>query len=80
MAKQRKVDPFYLVITDRDRKLFCVVGPMSDDTDWNRKVDSAQKLGREVNCYTANRSLSREQIVSETAKRIGFAHSDTPLV
>lgn len=29
---------FHLLLTDHDRGLFTIVGPMTDDTEWNRRI------------------------------------------
>ncbi len=80
MPKPRVVEPFHLIITNQGRRMFNVVGPMTDDTEWNSRVCAAQEQGREVNCYAANRSLTREQIIAQTRKRLGFTLSDQPLI
>jgi hypothetical protein len=46
--------PFYLIVTDRDKDTFSVEGPMTDDRQWNRAVVMAQKSGRRVRCSPAN--------------------------
>jgi hypothetical protein len=39
---------FFLIVSDRDRRIFTVEGPMSDDRPWNKAVARAQDAGREV--------------------------------
>lgn len=51
MLPKRQIVPFHLVIIDRDKALFNVVGQMTDDTSWNERVCDAQKNGRQVNCH-----------------------------
>ncbi len=46
--KQKKIVPFFLIVADRDRRVFTVEGPMVDDTAWNEAVGRAQKEGRRV--------------------------------
>jgi hypothetical protein len=48
--------PFYLIVTHKDKETFSVEGPMTDDRQWNHAVVAAQKLGRRVRCSTANGS------------------------
>ncbi len=62
-AMAKRVDPFFLVIVDDDRNVYTVVGPMTDDTDWNKRVCDAQDHGRGVRCYTPGPSHTREQVV-----------------
>ena len=52
MPRTRHVDPFVLLVTDRDTHTFTVEGPMVDDTPWNSAVCSAQDDGRQVTCHT----------------------------
>ena len=80
MPRQRKIEPFHLIITDRDKGVFNIVGPMIDDTEWNKKVCQCQDNGRHVNCQTANRALTEEQLISEVAKRLGLKYTNEPIV
>jgi hypothetical protein len=42
MPRSPRIEPFLSVIVDHDQRAFSVVGPMSDDTDWNNRVCEAQ--------------------------------------
>ncbi len=74
MAKTRRVEPFLLVLKDQDRKIFTVVGPMNDDTPWIDRVSRAQAQKREVTCYTADRALSRDQVIAEAERSLGLRY------
>jgi len=64
--------PFLLVLLDESRKVFTVVGPMADDTEWNSRVDKAQKQGRQVTIYqTAHPPLSRVQVIADAQLSLG---------
>ncbi len=69
MPRKKIIEPFYLIITDRDKGKFNIVGPMTDDTEWNQKVCLSQENGRHVNCQTGNQALTEEQLINEVAKR-----------
>ena len=43
---------FVLVVVDRDTGEFTVEGPMRDDRFWNRAVVNAQKVGRNIRCFS----------------------------
>jgi hypothetical protein len=43
---------FVLVVVDRDTGEFTVEGPMSDDRPWNSAVVNAQKIGRNIRCFS----------------------------
>ena len=47
-----RIEPFVLILIDRDTKKFCVLGPLVDDRPWNDAVCDAQKSGRNINCHT----------------------------
>jgi hypothetical protein len=76
MPKHRRVEPFLLVLKDEDKKVFTVVGPMDDDTPWNNRVNKAQEQKRNVACYTANRVLSREEVIAEASQFLGLRYVD----
>jgi hypothetical protein len=42
--------PFFLIVADFDRKHFCVEGPMTDDSPWNRAAARAGEYHRSVQC------------------------------
>ena len=69
MARTRKIEPFILVVTDRDHGTFSIEGPMTDDTRWNDAVCVAQKTGRQINCHTAGPG-TREQVAVRVAKEL----------
>jgi hypothetical protein len=60
MPRTYYVEPFYLVITDKDNGTFSVEGPMTDDRLWNHAVVVAQKSGRRVRCSTASGSSTED--------------------
>jgi hypothetical protein len=60
MPREHYLEPFYLIITDKDNGTFSVEGPMTDDRLWNHAVVVAQKSGRQVRCSTANGSSAED--------------------
>ncbi len=80
MPRTRKIEPFLLVLKDEDRKVFTVVGPMTDDTPWNHRVCEAQDTGRQVRCFTAGRDQTREQVIAEAQRDWGFEYTDDVFV
>lgn len=75
MPRQKQIKPFYLVITDRDKGLFTVIGPTTDDTLWENDIEEAQKAGRQVNCYTHN-LYNREDIIIYTEQQQGLKYTN----
>jgi hypothetical protein len=42
--------PFYLIVVDRDRGVFAVEGPMTDDRPWNEAARVARNDQRCITC------------------------------
>lgn len=70
MSKSRKRGQFSLVIVDRDKKVFNVIGPISGDSLWNERVLTARESGRDVMCYASYKSEG--EIIKEHSS--GFGH------
>lgn len=76
MPRQRRIDPFLLVVVDDDRKQFAVEGPMIDDAPWNHAVVLAQDAGRQVRCFTPAQG-TREQVADEYGRLYGYKRAAT---
>ncbi len=70
MPRPARVEPFHFVVVDDDAHLFSILGPMSDDTPWNKRVCDAQEKGRSVRCYTADRSKPKQKIIDESSANL----------
>jgi len=44
------VAPFFLIVTDHDRGVFAVEGPMTDDRTWLSAARAARDQGRRITC------------------------------
>jgi hypothetical protein len=81
--RRKKIAPFFLIVADRDKRVFTVEGPMVDDTEWNEAVGRAQKEGRRVTCCGAGSDRSRAEKDYAAASRFQLAPSgsivDAPL-
>ena len=73
--RQQKTTPFFLIIADRDKRVFTIEGPMVDDTEWNEAVGRAQKEGRRVTCCGAGSDRSRAEKDYAAASRFQLASS-----
>ena len=71
--KRRKIVPFFLIVADRDKRVFTVEGPMVDDAQWNEAVGRAQKEGRPVTCCGAGSDRSRAEKDYAAASRFQLA-------
>ena len=50
MASPPPVEPFYLVVTDHDRGIFTVEGPMTDAGPWNEAAAHARSHQHRIVC------------------------------
>ena len=46
-------EPFYLIVTDHDRGVFCVEGPMTDDRPWEAAARFARNNQHRITCGPA---------------------------
>ena len=81
--RRRKIVPFFLIVADRDQRVFTVEGPMVDDAEWNEAVGRAQKQGRNVMCCSVGCDRSRAEKDYAAGSRFQLAPSgsivDAPL-
>jgi hypothetical protein len=81
--RRRKIVSFFLIVADRDKRVFTVEDPMVDDTEWNEAVGRAQKEGRQVTCCGAGCDRARAEKDYAAASRFQLAPSgsivDAPL-
>jgi hypothetical protein len=50
MPRDDSSQPFYLIVTDHDRGVFAVEGPMTDDRPWKEAATSARNRQRRIVC------------------------------
>jgi hypothetical protein len=50
MPRDESAEPFYLIVTDHDRGVFAVEGPMTDDRPWNEAATYARSHERRIDC------------------------------
>ncbi len=74
-------DSFFIVVYDHSNRTFNVYGPLTDDTDINKKVCDAREGGQDVTCQSTKYwSLSREGIIQKVTSETGHQHADDPIV
>jgi len=79
MSRQKKVEPFLLVISDHDNKVFNIIGPITNDNEWNIKVCNLQKQGRDIRCFSM-RNKSKEALRKEYSQQMGYKFTDNQIV
>ncbi len=75
MSMRRKTRAFFLILVDHDKRVFNVVGPISDDTDWTHRIDELQKVGRNVNCFSSSDNKSIDDIIDSYSEQTGYTFS-----
>ena len=50
MPPDESSQPFFLIVTDHDRGVFAVEGPMTDDRPWNEAASYARNHQHRVVC------------------------------
>ena len=75
MPRQMKIQPFLLFLVDHDNRIFNIVGPISDDTDWTNKIFELQKEGRKVQCFTSSSNKSIDILAGSYSKQTGYTFS-----
>jgi len=80
MPRQRKIEPFYLVLVDHDSKMFNVIGPIVDDTKWNNKIVELQHTGRNINCFDVPGSESVNDTINSYSRQTGYSFSQELII
>ena len=68
------IEPFYLFLVDDDRKIFNVIGPISDDRVWIDRCAEAQRSGRTVRCFSAPAQQPEHVVASQYVRQLGYQH------
>ena len=63
MSESDPNQPFYLIITDHDRCVFAVEGPMTDDKHWQDAGREARNQQHRITCGPAG--PDRDALVAE---------------
>jgi hypothetical protein len=53
MSDPAPAEPFFLIVTDHDRGVFCVEGPMADDRPWEAATREARHHKHHITCGPA---------------------------
>lgn len=76
----RNKAPFYLIIIDDDNNVFNVLGPMTKDHEWNKKVVEQQQAGRNVRCFSDSKSDSIESSIRRFSNEGKYKYSAALIV
>ncbi|MGJ3203733.1 hypothetical protein [Geobacillus thermoleovorans] len=77
-----KRESFFIVVVDRDRKIFNVLGPMINDNWINQKVVNAQNSKRDVYCFSSHLKTKNEVVdnVLSSSPFIGFSYVEESII
>ena len=63
MSDRESSQPFYLIVTDHDRGVFAVEGPMTDDRPWNEAATYARNNQHRIVCGPTG--ADRDELAAE---------------
>jgi hypothetical protein len=69
------MESWWVLVTDSDKNLFSLHGPVSDHTEWTNKVGAAQGRGQKVTCSTIPASEDASAI-RERARSRGLTEGE----
>ena len=67
MPRDEFSQPFFLIVTDHDRGVFAVEGPMIDDRPWNEAASYARNHQHRVVCGPTG--VDRDELAAEYRRR-----------
>jgi hypothetical protein len=65
------IEPFFLIVADHDRGVFCVEGPMTDDQPWEAAAQFARSDEHRITC--GPRGTDRDTLAAEFRRAHNFA-------
>lgn len=77
MKKSRQ---FYLLIVDDDKEIFNVIGPISSDIDWSKKVVDLRKSGRNIRCFSCNINEPINNIINSYSQQMKYNYSEQLII
>ena len=63
MPRDEPGQPFFLIVTDHDRSVFAVEGPMTDDRPWQSAAREARNHRRRIACGPTG--TDRDELAAE---------------
>jgi hypothetical protein len=75
MPKHRKIQPFFLFLVDDENRIFNIIGPITNDTDWINKIFELQETGRKVRCFSAGIDKSIDMLSKSYSEQTGYTFS-----
>ena len=81
MSKMAHMPSYFIAIYDEDRRLYTVVGPVTDDTPWVERVSQAQMNGRvKLIGDRGMGGLSRAEFTQQMQQFLNYIYTEEPIV
>jgi len=79
MSDTARSAPFFLILVDYDREVFCVEGPMTDDRPWKDAALNARNHERRIECGPTGPDRDALALDYQQAHKLGGAPPGTIL-
>lgn len=73
-SEMRKRRQWQLIIVDEDSRQYAATGPLTDDTDWNRRICEEQNKSRNIRCFSHD--ITDSANLMEWARESGLTQTD----
>ena len=73
MPRDESAQPFYLIVSDHDRGVFAVEGPMTDDRPWKEAATFARNQQRRIVCGPTGAERVDAHVLLQQRARRGVA-------
>ena len=63
---RRQIPPFYLAVISEAANMFCIKGPITDDTNESNEIGQMAGNGYSIRCFTCgegSREMSRQAVL-----------------
>ena len=75
------IAPFYIAVLEHEKKLYNIIGPLTDDTDLTNRVAEVARAGRQVNCHTLSHDRTMPELVADIEGSFaGYSYSSKPII
>ena len=75
MSRRTRTQSFLKFIVDDEKRVFNIVGPITDDTNWVKRIVELQKRGRRIRGFTSQSTESIDSLADSYSKQTGYMFS-----
>ena len=69
-----KIEPFFLLLVDEDKREFAILGPLADDRHWIDRACEAKQAGRRVRVIRGATTVPKEVHAAAFAQQEGLTY------